>query len=59
MGNAGFEITGWLLFVASAIAFTISAWESGDGAALAGALLFLVACFVFLLPLLRRVRRKP
>jgi F0F1-type ATP synthase assembly protein I len=48
-------ILGWLLFLASAVAFTVSAWQAGDPWALAGALLFLVACLVFLWPLLTRM----
>jgi F0F1-type ATP synthase assembly protein I len=57
MDRAVFEIVGWLLFIASAIGFTVSAWKSGDNAALIGALLFLIACFVFLYPLLRERMR--
>jgi predicted membrane channel-forming protein YqfA (hemolysin III family) len=55
MSARGFVILGWLVFVASAMAFTVSAWKAGDPWALAGALLFLIACLLFLWPLLRRL----
>lgn len=45
---------GWLLFVLSALFFTASSIKSGDMLALAGSLLFLIACIVFLLPLPKR-----
>lgn len=56
MGSRRLEIVGWFLFLASALSFVISALRSGDGAALVGSLLFLIACFVFLWPLVRRAR---
>jgi hypothetical protein len=59
MTDHQFQIAGWVLFILSAIGFTISSWRSGDGAALIGALLFLIACFVFLVPLIREQRSKP
>ena len=52
-----FDIAGWVLFIASAIGFIISAWGSGDYAALSGGWLFLLACFVFLWPLVQDLRR--
>ena len=48
-----FHIVGWILFIFSAVFFTISALKNGDMPGLAGALFFLVACFVFLYPLMR------
>jgi F0F1-type ATP synthase assembly protein I len=52
--NRTLQMIGWLLFIASAICFTGSTWLSGDWLGLSGSLLFLVACFVFLWPLVRR-----
>ncbi|MEO0913981.1 MAG: cytochrome oxidase subunit III [Pseudomonadota bacterium] len=40
------ELTGWILFTLSAVAFTIA--SIGDPWALTGSLLFLVACLAFL-----------
>ena len=45
------QIIGWLLFIGSALCFTVSTWQSGDVTGIMGSLLFLVACFVFLWPL--------
>ena len=41
---------GWVLFVISALFFIAASLRAGDMLGLAGALFFLVACFVFLLP---------
>lgn len=46
-------LIGWRLFVASALFFAAASIRAGDLLALVGSLLFLVACFVFLIPLLR------
>jgi hypothetical protein len=43
-----FEIAGWLLFIVSALGFTIASISSFWG--LFGSLFFLVACLVFLVP---------
>jgi len=47
-----FLLWGWLLFIGSAIFFMIASFRAGDLLSLAGGTLFLVACFVFLAPLL-------
>jgi hypothetical protein len=48
------SLLGWSLFVVSALFFTAASLRAGDPLALAGSLFFLVACFVFLWPLMRR-----
>lgn len=48
------QILGWLLFVASALAFMVGSVQAHDPAGLIGSLFFLAACLVFLAPLLRR-----
>jgi hypothetical protein len=45
-----FILTGWLLFTASALFFTWGAIGAGDWVSIIASLLFLVACFVFLVP---------
>jgi hypothetical protein len=40
--------------VLSALVFLASSIRAGDGLAIAGSLFFLVACFSFLVPLLRQ-----
>jgi hypothetical protein len=47
-------VAGWLLFIVSALFFIAAAWRAGDMLALAGGAFFLVACFSFLVPIVRR-----
>jgi hypothetical protein len=47
-------MAGWLLFVLSALGFLAAAVRSGDGLAILGSVLFLFACFAFLVPLIRQ-----
>ena len=47
-----FQVAGWILFIFSALGFIAASWRAGDAMGLAGGVLFLVACFVFLVPLL-------
>ncbi|MDH3741952.1 MAG: hypothetical protein OER56_10180 [Hyphomicrobiales bacterium] len=49
-----FELAGWLTFVASACFFLAATIRSGDLLSIAGSGLFLAACFVFMVPLLKR-----
>ncbi len=44
-------VAGWLMFIVSALFIIAAAWRAGDLLALAGAVLFLVACFSFLVPI--------
>ena len=45
------QLWGWILFIFSALFFIASSIRAGDPLSLLGGLLFLVACFVFLVPL--------
>ena len=54
MRNERFNLIGWVLFVMSALSFIVSSLKSGDPWALAGAVIFFVACLVFLIPYFRR-----
>jgi hypothetical protein len=51
-----FQIWGWILFIVCAIIFIASSIRMGDGLMLAGSLFFLVACFLFLIPLLPKLK---
>ncbi|MCK5311713.1 MAG: hypothetical protein KAJ62_06365 [Desulfobacteraceae bacterium] len=44
------QITGWMLFIVSALFFMASSFRSGDLIGFLGGSFFLVACFVFLIP---------
>ncbi len=46
------HIAGWMLFIGSALCYTASTFKSGDILGMGGSLLFLIACFVFLWPLI-------
>ncbi len=46
------QITGWILFIFSALFFIATSFRAGDMLGLTGGLLFLLACFVFLVPLI-------
>ena len=48
-----FTLAGWLLFTASAGFFTWASMRAGERVAIAGSLLFLIACIVFLVPVWR------
>ncbi len=44
------QMWGWALFIISALFFIVASLRSGDILSFLGALFFLIACFVFLLP---------
>jgi hypothetical protein len=47
-----YQLTGWILFIFSAMFFIATSIRAGDMLGLMGGLFFLAACFVFLVPLL-------
>jgi len=49
------HLLGWWLFLASAVFYSLSSWRAGDWISFAGSLLFIVACLLFLIPLVRRM----
>ena len=51
-----FQLWGWILFVFSALFFIASSLRAGDLLSLLGGLLFLIACIVFLIPLVIEIR---
>ena len=53
-----FLLWGWILFIFSALFFMASSIRAADPVSLAGGTLFLVACFVFLVPLLFEMREQ-
>jgi hypothetical protein len=50
-------ILGWVLFVLCAVLFMAAAWKNRDILTFLGSVVFLVACLVFLLPLVRSAAR--
>ena len=56
-----FQLIGWLLFVLCAVLFLISGLRAEDPLLVVGSVVFLIACIVFILPLvfeLAEVRRR-
>lgn len=45
-----FTTAGWLLFVLSAVLFCVSSARAGEWLGFAASLVFLIACFAFLVP---------
>ena len=51
-----YQLWGWILFVGSAFFFMASSIRANDPISLMGGALFLVACFVFLVPLMAELK---
>jgi hypothetical protein len=49
-----FQFAGWVLFVVCALFYAAASIESRSLTSFIGSVLFLVACFVFLVPLVRK-----
>lgn len=52
-----YDLIGWVLFVASATFYTVAAVEFKSRTSLLGSLVFLAACFIFMIPLLRKPKQ--
>ena len=50
-----FQLWGWILFIISAVFFMASSIRAEDPVSLIGGALFLVACLVFMVPLLAQL----
>ncbi|MCK5516573.1 MAG: DUF3784 domain-containing protein [Desulfobulbaceae bacterium] len=53
-----YHLAGWTLFVICAIFFIASSLKNHDTLAFIGSVIFLIACVVFLIPLLESCQRK-
>lgn len=54
-----FNLCGWLLFLVCAIFFIASAAVNGDMLYLVGSIVFLLACLIFISPLvIKRIKEK-
>lgn len=51
------QLWGWALFILCAILFTLSGIRAGDILTIAGSIVFLVACVVFLIPVVKAIRQ--
>ena len=53
--NHRFQLWGWIIFIFSALFFMAASIRADDPVSLIGGLLFLIACFVFLVPLVAEI----
>jgi len=51
--NIFFELFGWILFVVCALLFLASSIQNRDTILIYASLVFLIACFVFMIPLIK------
>lgn len=58
LANWLWHMAGWLVFVVSAVFFIAASWRAGDWLALGGSIAFLIACFVFMIPLMHALPRR-
>lgn len=54
--NHRFQLWGWIIFIFSALFFMASSIRAEDPVSLVGGALFLLACLVFLVPLVAELR---
>ncbi len=52
-----YQICGWGLFVLCAVFFFASSLKNNDMLGLVGSIIFLIACFVFIIPLVIKSRK--
>ena len=50
-----YQLFGWILFIVCAIFFIASSLKNGDTLTFIGSIIFLIACIVFLIPLLKTI----
>jgi len=52
-----YQLFGWILFIVCAIFFIASSLKNGDTLTFIGSIIFLFACIVFLIPLLKTIKK--
>jgi len=53
-----FQLLGWILFIVCAVLFLASSIQNQDTIAIFASIVFLIACFVFLYPLIKTLFKK-
>lgn len=51
------QLWGWVLFILCAVLFTLSGVRARDILTIAGSIIFLIACLVFLIPVVKALRQ--
>ncbi|MEO0560916.1 MAG: cytochrome oxidase subunit III [Chloroflexota bacterium] len=54
MTDRQLQLIGWVLFIVCAVFYTAASVQDGNPLSIAGSVTFLVACFFFVVPLLRQ-----
>ena len=52
-----YQLVGWILFIICAIFFVASSLKNHDILTFIGAVIFLIACIIFLIPLVKRNKK--
>ena len=52
-----YQLSGWILFILCAIFFLASSLKNQDTLTFIGSFIFLIACIVFLIPLVRTIKK--
>ena len=52
-----YQLAGWILFIICAIFFVASGLKNHDVLTFIGGVIFLIACIVFLIPLVRSIKK--
>ena len=52
-----YQLYGWVLFILCAVFFIASSLKNADYLGLVASIIFLIACFVFIIPLLKGSRK--
>jgi hypothetical protein len=52
-----YQLVGWILFIVCAIFFIASSLKNGDTLTFIGSIIFLIACIIFLIPLVKTIKR--
>jgi len=55
--KGGYQLWGWILFMVCAAFFIAASIKNHDALTLAGSIIFLIACVVFLIPLAVKFKR--
>jgi len=50
-----YQLLGWILFIICAVLFIASSLKNHDVLTFIGSVFFLIACFVFLVPLIKKL----
>jgi predicted membrane channel-forming protein YqfA (hemolysin III family) len=53
-----YHLFGWILFIVCAVFFILSSLKNHDTLALVGSIIFLIACFAFIIPLFCSLNKK-